>query len=187
MKKTVKVIFLDIDGVLSPHVKVENKGQGDFPYDVKFNPRTIKNLKVLLKESNARIVLSTTWIKNIGFKATTLALATHGIVGPYFVAEDVGEKSNEITVRDWIMEPSSSKFYGTAVTPKKFTSEKCHEISFWLSEYKDKISGYVVLDDEFIYDQEEHQVRVNGKKGLTVDDVKKALMILNQGISLNKK
>ena len=56
MAKTLKVIFLDIDGVLLPFPKEENSGDGLFP------PSPLKALQSLLMGTNgAKLVLSSTW------------------------------------------------------------------------------------------------------------------------------
>ena len=45
----MKVIFLDIDGVLSPNKEIENK-VGHFPFDTQFSPIAVENLKSLLNK-----------------------------------------------------------------------------------------------------------------------------------------
>lgn len=185
----MKVIFLDIDGVLSP---IQNsspkpdKTHGHFPFAVEFSKTAVKNLKNLLEQSGAKIVLSTRWIGTVGFKATVLTLASHGINGPYVVEQDVStNQKDHVTPHDWVN--NDSKFWGTTITPKKMSSDKCHEISFWLRDNLDKISGYVVLDDDFIYGQDNYQVQTKASKGLTKADVTKALTILNAGLDHYKK
>lgn len=179
----MKVVFLDIDGVLAPHSNKPFK-EDDYPYAIEFSKTAVKNLKKLLEESGAKIVLSTRWVQRIGLGTTMNTLASHGIYGPYFIPKDGGEKK-ELYVSDWTS--GSGKFYGCTVTPKKFSSDKCHEIAMWLRDYKDKISGYVVLDDDFIHWQEKHQVQTDGEKGFTNKDLKKALKILASGISEDLK
>lgn len=178
------IIFLDIDGVLSPLTNSSSKA-GHFGYHVEFCPKAVANLKSLLETSQAKIVLSTRWVGRIGFQATVLALATHGITGPYVLPSDLGEK-DEIYPNDWMNKEANGKFYGVCVTPKKFTSEKGHEISMWLSDYASKIKGYVVLDDEAIFFQESYQVQTDGGIGLTEENVEQALKILNQGMNKYK-
>lgn len=51
----MKVIFLDIDGVLNTHYDYEKNG---FDY---LNPELIKILKKIIVETNCEIVLSSTW------------------------------------------------------------------------------------------------------------------------------
>lgn len=176
----MKVIFLDIDGVLAPHQKSKIV-DGYFPYNVKFSTIAVKNLKSLLEQSQAKIVLSTKWVDRLGFETVVTTLASHGILGPYVVFQDVETNiADFVQAGDWL--GSRNKFYGITITPKKMSSEKCHEISFWLSDYADKIEGYVVIDDDFIHGQEQYQVQTNGQKGLTKADVIKSLEILNSGM-----
>lgn len=177
----MKVIFLDIDGVLSPHNNC--KPQNDhFPYHVEFSPTAVANLKTILEKTGAKLVLSTRWVNRLGFSNTALVLASHGIAGPYVVGQDVSTDKNEhVTPGDWLSD-KGHKFYGVSVPPKKMSSDKCHEISFWLSDYHDKIDGYCVLDDDRISGQEDYQVQTDGDIGLTEKDVEKVISVLNSGM-----
>lgn len=177
----MKVIFLDIDGVLSPHSNEKSKDT-HFPYHVQFSPEAVQNLKYILDQTGAKIVLSTRWVGRLGFTSTVVVLASHGITGPYVVGQDVSQdKEEHVNPNDWITD--SNKFFGTTITPKKMSSDKCHEISFWLRDYSDKIDGYCVIDDDFIHGQEEYQVQTEGTIGLTKKDAKKVIEILNSGMN----
>lgn len=51
----MKVIFLDIDGVLNVYP------QGFDEYGSKFHPHFVENLKCLIEKTEAKILISSTW------------------------------------------------------------------------------------------------------------------------------
>jgi hypothetical protein len=176
----MKIVFLDIDGVLAPHKK-SIKQHDYFPFNVEFSPTAVKNLKKILEKSQAKLVLSSKWVDKLGLTTVVTTLASHGILGPYVVYQDVETNiADFVKPNDWLADKGN--FYGITSTPKKFSSDKCHEISFWLSDYAAQIKGYVVIDDDFIAGQEDYQVQTDGKQGLTEENVDQALNILNSGL-----
>lgn len=183
---TMKVIFLDIDGVLSPlnnlEVKLDNKS---FPYDIEFSQEAVKNLKMLLEKSQAQIVLSTRWVNRLGVNTTISVLASHGIRDPFVVPESLGIKEI-LNDQDWIND-KNYKMNGVTVPPKKMSSENTEEIGFWLNNNINKIESYVVLDDDFMYHHSDRQVRTKPDVGLTESDVVSALDILERKVHKVKK
>ena len=177
----IKVIFLDIDGVLNIQPQQGYEDSCLFPYHLQFQPKAISNLKRLLKQSQAKLVISSTWGRQMDLKAIALVLASHGIQGPYVFPQDLGlpPASNYDLMR------GESSIRGSAVTPKKMSSEKCHEISWYLGNYAQYIESYVVLDDMPITWQEERQVLINPSLGLT--NIKEALLILKKPCNFNIK
>lgn len=177
----MKVIFLDIDGVLSPHSKFA-PDSAHFPYHVTFSPAAVKNLKHILNVTGAKLVLSTRWVDKLGFSNTALVLASHGITGPYVIGQDVSKDKNEhVSPGDWLSD-KGGKFWGITVPPKKMSSDKCHEISFWLNDFSDQIKGYCVIDDDIIAGQEDYQVQTDGEVGITKKDAEKIIAVLNSGM-----
>lgn len=159
----MKVIFLDIDGVLNHesyyHWRydqiVQNHKIFSYPYS-EFSPDSVKQLNRILKETGAEIILSSTWrfdkmdyLQNL-FKEV-------GIEKP---------------IRD--------------ITPdlyNVFNSHCCRgkEIEKFLNEHPE-ISKYVILDDD--NDMEDYQrpffVRTNAyADGLNEERANKAIEILN--------
>lgn len=63
----MNIVFLDVDGVLNSHnklIELYNKtgkphSGNNFPFDEK----CLENLKILIKETNAKIVITSTWRK----------------------------------------------------------------------------------------------------------------------------
>jgi len=61
----MKIIFLDIDGVLNVIP------QGRDKYGMIFHPEFVENLKYIIEQTNAKIVISSSWrIDGIGVKYT---------------------------------------------------------------------------------------------------------------------
>lgn len=64
-KKEYKYIFLDVDGVLNnkKHYKKLHKKYGGkfFAESMPFNPRSLKNLRKIVKKTNAKIIISSSW------------------------------------------------------------------------------------------------------------------------------
>ena len=61
----MKYIFLDVDGVLNnkKHYSKQHKKYGGrfFCEDMPFNPKSLVNLKKIIKKTGAKIVLSSSW------------------------------------------------------------------------------------------------------------------------------
>ena len=184
----MKVIFLNIDDVLTVY-KDKPSSKDTVPNAIEFSRDAVDSLKEILKESNAKIVFSTRWNYTFSVQTIMAILATHGIYGPYVTPKDLGvkvedsegnEKDNDIQIS--LTEIDPSWHYEVLITPRKMSSMKCNEISWWLDRHKDKIDGYLVLGATKIHWQEYYQVQPERGIGLTKKDVFSALTILNQGM-----
>ena len=156
----MKVIFLDIDGVLNLYCESRDE------YGCCFHRHLVENLKRLIDETGAKIVISSTW-RFSGLLIMKEMWEKRGLPG-----EVVG------------ITPNFMKHYGTTLCRGK-------EIDSYLEENKD-ITSYVILDDDT--DMEEHQmdrfVKTSGNKdhedcvdvgyGLTRICTNKAIEILNR-------
>jgi hypothetical protein len=164
----MKVIFLDIDGVLntgaySVHffelMKLIDKTRKEakaFRQEIlrdefgnKFDPLTIDALKNIIEATGAKIVVSSTWRKS----------------GLYFI-----EKMWEF--RDLPGEIID-------ITPI-LNTPRGEEIDYWLKE--NEVDSYLILDDDrdMLPEQESNFIRTNGTYGLTLTDAEKAIEILNK-------
>ena len=65
----MKYIFLDVDGVLNNkkhYKKLHDKYGGRFcNQDMPFNPRSLKNLRNIIDATGAKLVLSSSWRKDV--------------------------------------------------------------------------------------------------------------------------
>jgi len=165
----MKVIFLDIDGVLNSvdymnalHYRFRSevaKGEASFPvpmgetsdeFGQYFDDRCIIHLEAILNYTGAKLVISSTWRKN-GLKWMRSLWEYRCLEG------DIID-----------------------VTPV-VNLDRGEEIQLWLDE--NQVDNYVVIDDETFDIAQYHPnnfVKTNGRFGLTLVDAKKAVEILNK-------
>ena len=163
----MKIIFLDIDGVLNSDVYCESElykqatvGMSDakimlVAHHLHLDPDALALLNDLVTRSGAVVVMSSTWrIK--------------------YSPEEVTE----------MMKGRGSNFTVTASTPnlQRRMSEyfsRGHEISAYLNSLKEKPESFVILDDrDDMGNLKNNLVLTNPKYGITISDVDKALKIL---------
>lgn len=120
----MKVIFLDIDGVLNLCYK------GRDEYGALFHPHLVENLRKIIKETNAKIVISSTW-----------RLSGLSVMKEMWKKRELPGEIIGIT-------PSFMKEYGTTLCRGK-------EIDSYLENHPE-IEKYVILDDD--RDMEPHQM-----------------------------
>ena len=68
------------------------------------------------------------------------------------------------------------------VRSRRFSLVKAKEILLWLQNQETEVESYVVLDDLTLHDERisSHQVKTDGRLGLTEEDVKMAEKILGE-------
>lgn len=151
---TQKIIFLDVDGVLNNFVdswpNQFGKGvQSTFVVD----PRCVLAFYHLLAESDAKVVMSSTW-------------AVHKDQMRYLHLVMPGLK--EYLHQDWM-------------TPRKFSSTRGQEIQMWLQEHPET-THWVVLEDSrdaWLAANSLNVIETNTVTGLTFEDAIRALKILD--------
>lgn len=143
-KKPVNIIFLDIDGVLATR-------KTEYLY---FQKECVDELKRVLKETDARIVLSSAWRCDRKM-------------------EDLREIFNDAGINGDLI---------IGGTPDLVTASRGTEISKWLRDNKDVwIKRYVVIDDEG-YDIKAHAdrlVEVEIENGFTTQNADKVIQLLS--------
>ena len=144
----MKVIFLDIDGVLNneAHIVKIHELLGKEQYldllrkitELPFDYRSCELLQEFIKTTNAEIILSSTW---------RLKPEAPNIIKRY-----AGIEIKDIT-------PILNGIRG-------------EEIQKYLDNHKE-ITNYVILDDDndMLESQKEHFVKVNNKVGLTIKEI----------------
>lgn len=157
----MKIIFLDIDGVLnnedSDLVYLDESSilAGGF-----FCPELVEKLNTILQQTGAKIVLSSTWRLGLNIEQANTLMKELGVNGE--VVGITPSKENNYTFRGneiykWIRDNESlvGKYY----------------------EYTD----YLILDDDsdMLYWQRNNFVQTNGLKGLTDSNVMESIAILN--------
>ena len=157
----MKIIFLDIDGVLMSfefmhslawkqkingyHEDLTNDRHGHH-----FDPRCVLNLSNLVSETNAKIVISSSW----------------RLAGLQRMKDLWSERSLPGEMID--------------ITPKKFET-RAEQINSWVSENNPE--NWIVIDDESVILEpiDRHRfIKVDGQNGFSFHDSRKALKILNK-------
>lgn len=164
----MKIIFLDIDGVLnsgayvtSDYYKEATAGMSDaeimlIAHHLHLDPLAIEILNDLVKRSGAEVVLSSTW------------RAKYSV-----------DEMNEM------MKGRGANFKISAATPILFGKLSARiprgkEINHYLKLLETQPEAFVIIDDhDDMLNLKSNLIQTNVKFGLTKDDVEKALKILN--------
>ena len=164
-----RIIFLDIDGVLNSNFW-NDFHQREISDGTLVDVEKVKLLSMLVKRTNAKIILHSGW--------------------KYWFDQDL--KPLRLEAENLVMLLKKEELLLGGVTPdhsteeirrnKKFSLVKASEILAWLAEHKD-VDNWVVIDDLDLHSKEieMHQVKTDPNLGLTIDDVYKAeKMLLSQ-------
>lgn len=146
----MNIIFLDIDGVMNHanHFVRSKKHKLQ-----EFCPRSEKNLKRIIQECNAKIVVSSTW--------------------------RIGETAESIS--EWLFSHYGLKDHVVGITPVLEEEIRGKEIQAYIDSASHSISNFVILDDDKDMGHlMDHLVRTNHKWGLTDEKCEEAINLLIQ-------
>lgn len=152
----MKVIFLDIDGVVNCWDTKERAPSKVIGVE----QRLISHIKEIVDATGAKLVLSSTWRKDWAFDLLD------GVDWHY--------------LRD---EFAKQDLYFMDYTPSRRDSHRGEEIKEWLESTEYDIESYVVIDDEMfdIWDLHEgHMVQTSYSTGIKPGAVKMAIEILSK-------
>jgi hypothetical protein len=170
-----KLIFLDFDGVMNgmdniySRFKLENRSEYRDDYGQLFDERCVRHLKRLIKETKAKIVVSSTW-RYSGLKTMQDMWKFRNLPGEIIGITSCNrapEELKQITSDFW----NSSEF-----------GDRGNEIEGYLRWMNYDIKSYVILDDDVDFGQDQldnHFVKCDTRFGLTGEDIDKAIEILN--------
>ena len=154
----MKIIFLDFDGVMDTayydHILSKNGLPECDKFGVVFDPDCIKNLKYIIDNTGADIVVSSSWKDFMSYKEILEMWECRNLPG-----------------------------FVTDVTPfPPYRRNRGDEIDAWLDEC-DVECQYVIIDDLDSYNFNEHQIPrlliVNPFFGLDEETAERAIQILN--------
>ena len=159
-----KIIFLDIDGVLSPRWWNSDKQSDN--YGCLFDAKAVANLAKIIEETDAEIVISSSW-KDMGLVELQNMWRDRDLPGK-IVDITPDYMSDELLLK----EDSSNVDY---------LYERGSEIQGWLLLHGDDVSRYVIIDDmdDILPEQQSHFIQTDPEFGITNDDVKKVVHLLN--------
>lgn len=177
----MKIIFLDVDGVLNTQRQimrqvVDNNMKSKSGMELNFDPRGMMFLKEIIEKTDAYIVISSTWrlhagkidgVRNINAETDDILW-----VGLMKNLESIGVRDRVIDVT-----PYGDKHRGD-------------EIRYWLDHHKDlNIEQFVILDDDSDMCEftNTNLAKCSWKYGLEEDVKDEALSILNgKGMIYNR-
>lgn len=147
----MKIIFLDFDGVMDTeyydHILSEAGKPISDEYGLLFDPECVKNLKYIIDNTDADIVVSSTWKDDMSYKEILDMWKYRGLPG-----------------------------FVTDVTPTTAQHNRGDEIDAWLKECREDCQ-YAIIDDldgsNFNPNQIEHLFVVNPYCGLDEDTAKR--------------
>lgn len=155
-----KFIFLDIDGVLNTaNYQTWRQLWGKDISDLHghlFAPSPVRNLRRLIKWTNAKIVLSSSWRMD-GLETMRQMWNERNMPGEiYNITPYVNAREYPIGTRGV-------------------------EIRKWLEEYGGESYKFVIIDDieDFLDEQQTNVIMTNYRRGLTLLKTMKAIIILN--------
>ena len=118
----MKIIFLDIDGVLNVYP------QGHDEYGAIFHPHLVENLKLILDRTGAKIVVSSTWRRS-GLSIMKEMWEKRGLPGEVI---DITPFETDVVER------GTCEFYDQV--------DRGFEIQQWIDD--NQIQDFVILDDD---------------------------------------
>jgi hypothetical protein len=157
----IKIIFLDIDGVLNTDRVVRMRKNHDIT-TIEFDPEAMNNLRKIVNATNAKLVISSTW--RIHQNTDT----------PLWNALIENLKKYNL----------ENEIFGITETDEGKIKQqpRWQEILNWLLKNKDQeISSFVILDDEWCMDLlNANFVRCSSSVGISAKNCIDAITILNK-------
>ena len=163
-----KVLFLDIDGVLNTgwwYSQMDRNTPKD-KYGYAFDPRSVANLKKILDETGADIVISSSW-KSFGLSELEEMWQERGLPGKL-----IGITPNSV---------SDEMLLNADLDHMELFSIRGAEIKEWLTKHGKNVSHYVIIDDmdNMLQEQQPHFVWIDPEVGITEGNAVQAIMVLN--------
>lgn len=149
----INVVFLDVDGVLNNN-KTTRRTTGGYTF---VGSRPLKNLKRIITETGAKVVLSSDW---------------------RYDRDDPRYNRDFLELRDELLR-YGIKIYG--FTPELPSAHRGAEIDEWLKAHAE-VSNFVILDDRTdIEPNIDRWVQTVMSRGLGVEETRRAIEILMRG------
>lgn len=149
----IKVIFLDVDGVLNSDRTHRLTSEGF----IFVGASHLRNLRRIVDETGAKVVLSSDW---------------------RYDRDDPKSNRSFLELRDELLKYGISLY---DFTPELPDAHRGHEIDQWLREHSN-VTGFVILDDRLDIEPNEHNwVRTVMRRGLGPKETEEAIRILNGG------
>lgn len=156
----MKILFLDLDGVLNSHAFWKRRAKENISLDNKLDPIAIERLNRLTDETGAKLVVSSTWRLPYVWNSQ-LGMLVRLLQGAGIKGEVIG------------MTPDHQKQYGRG-----------GEIQAWMLQARQNgidIESFVILDDDSDMDHlESFLVKTTMADGLQDSHVEAAIQMLSK-------
>jgi hypothetical protein len=154
----MKIIFLDIDGVLNSDT-TECGAEG-----YRLDAAAALRLNSIVQQTGARIVVTSDWRRYYGLPRCIEILCAHGLCAEIIDATPNLEKRNTLEDDDFD-------------APEYFERLRRSEIEAWLGAHE--VECFVVLDDLAVFERDHpNMVQTNASTGLTELEATRAVEIL---------
>jgi len=158
----MRIIFLDFDGVMNNNKFLQAKPSAENASAQQVDPRAVVLLDKLVKSTDAKIVISSSWRHSRKVSEIQDILRQAGSRVAFRAVIDrtpVGEGNRGQEIQDWL-----------DLDPEREVVNPAHE----------PLQAYVILDDtnEMSPEQQNNLVQTNPQHGLTDQDVVEAISIL---------
>lgn len=164
-----KVIFLDIDGVLNTERQHDRCVEAGVAYvdnfGYAFDPVSVANLKRIVDETGADIVISSSW-KFWGLSTMQKLWASRELPG----------KLIDVTPNN----VSDEMLLSVDLDLMELPAGKGSEIKEWLSTNGSRVTSYAILDDlpDMLPEQQSHFVQTDPRIGITEENADRVITIL---------
>lgn len=180
----MKIIFLDIDGVLNSQKWYKHRWEQmdmkeveeRYPF-FEFDPEAVQKLNHLVSETGSKVVVSSTWRMGRSVEELQALLNEVGFTGEVIdktpVFHDLVGHSYSVPrgceIDHWLKEKGEFQRINWSLEKQQEYAERA------------KVKNYVILDDDsdMLYKQREHFVKTSSMSGLTDENVNLAIQILN--------
>lgn len=169
----MKIIFLDIDGVLNSEDWYERRSKlytsdeisENYP-KYEFDPFSVDSLNKITNETNAYIVISSSWRHGKTLDELVELFTLVGITGEVTGFTD-DFAYNELNNGKEII---------------NYRIPRGCEIDYWLKNIDYIFESYVILDDDsdMLYHQKDNFIHIDSYRGLIKDNAIEAIKILNR-------
>lgn len=177
MDKGIKIIFLDIDGVLNNLVHMQmritfNDIKGGL-YE-EFDPANLNLFRLTVEKTDAKIVISSAWRRSNTFKAPNEEIAI--ILFKEFFSRYGWNDAPIIGITERL-----GGFRGA-------------EIATYLDKYPEKVEDYIIIDDDsdmyikdinFLHERVREEILINKEKNLSDNWFNQKLLLVNKVIGFS--
>jgi len=165
----MKVLFLDIDGVLNTkywYTQMDRNTPKD-KYGYAFDPNSVANLKRIVEDTGAEIVISSSW-KCMGLSQMEDMWRDRNLPGRI-----IGITPNSV---------SDEMLLNADIDSIELFHIRGEEIKEWLMKHAKRVSSYAIIDDmdNMLPEQQSHFVQTNPEVGITEGDADTIITILNK-------